>query len=456
MTKYFISPFTDDNNENIYIKTAFTGNNLYAQIVPDSSDEFDEIRKAGAYFCLDCDNIFFRNHQFPFKSRKQIEKVIDFELEPFFPSKDDSYEFVFNQTESGSDKNTSQALCLSTLKSFLDAKENQFREKNIQIKGFAPFSYFQASALLRLGYIKDDAVIIVRENDLSAAVFAVSEKKVLSVKKVSDCRSWENIASAVKILINFTSLSVKNDFHAGSVEVIDESELSEEHINLLKKEFVIPVNLFDKTQLAKFINIDSDLSVSYLLFCRELASDSSIVFRKKKPGLKKFLDLYKKEVLVSSVFALTAIVMLSFQVYNTFSELKSQSVYAENILRQSLEENFPGIKTINASVVDQAKVKVIQAEKNQDKAQNRFSSIKKTELLSQIISGIPQSEAELENITILPEMTSVSGIVSGYDVIDKTKNDLEENSLIDSVSISRASTDNSGEIRFRLELKLNE
>jgi hypothetical protein len=456
MTKYFISPFKCDNDEKKYIKTAFSGNTLSAQILAESSNELSEVKKAGAYYCLDCDNIFYRNHQFPFKSRKQIEKVIGFELEPFFPSKNDSYEFVFNQIESKAEKNTSQALCLSTPRSFLDEKENQFREKNTQIKGFAPFSYFQASALLKLGYIQNDSIIIVRQNDLSAVVFAVSDKNILSVKKVSDCSDLGNIFSAVKILINFTALSLKNNFQPGSVEVIDESDLNEDHLNLLKEEFDIPVNLFDKTQLAKFVNIDSDLSVSYLLFCRELAADTNIVFRKKKPGVKKFFDLYKKEVLVSSFFALTALFMLSFQVYNTFSELKTQSVYAENMLRQTLEENFPGIKTINASVVDQAKVKVIQADKNQDKAENRFTSIKKTELLSQIISGIPQNEAELENITMLPVITSVSGIVSGYDVIDKIKNDLEKNSIIDSVSISQATTDNSGEIRFRLELKINE
>jgi hypothetical protein len=180
-----------------------------------------------------------------------------------------------------------------------------------------------------------------------------------------------------------------------------------------------------------------------------------LVFRKKSPGFNKFFQQYKKEIIVSGFVLFFTLGLLGLSAYFKFSELEKEYQNAFINLKTSVNENFPGIKKITPSVIDQAKIEIINARESVKDGKNS-SGIKKIVLLNSIISQIPKKLVELKNITILPFSISLTGTASGYDVIDLVKNNLSGETIIKNVEIGMANTDNSGKVKFRLEIKVNE
>lgn len=455
MTKFFAIPETDNDSSLNLFSVKKTGKKVFIENLSDASDR--ESKAIPAFFCFDSENLFFKNHDFPFTNKKRIEKIIDFELEPYFPVKNDPLEFEFLILHERTDKAASKAFCLGLAESYMDENEVVLYEKNIEVSGFIPFSCHCANAFLNLGVYKDDCYVIVPGKAGNGVVFALSEKNILSAKKVSDISDEHKVSSAISILGNFVSLSVKDTFSPLKIFVLDESGLKEKAVSKFSAEFGDTLSFFNRNDLEEFLDFSADEKTGLLtVLCGyEILNENSLVFREKRPGLNKFFEQYKKEIIISGTLLIFSLSLLGMSTYFKFMELEKEYRNAFTQLEAAVKDNFPGIKKITPSVVDQAKIEIINARENFREGSNS-SGIKKIVLLNSIISQIPADFVELDNITILPVSTSLTGTASGYDVIDSVKNNLSDQSIISSVEIAMANTDSSGKVRFRLEIRVNE
>jgi hypothetical protein len=455
MTKFFAIPETDNDSSLNLFSVKKIGKKVFIENLSDASES--ESKAIPAFFCFDSENLFFKNHDFPFTNKKRIEKIIDFELEPYFPVKNDPLEFEFLILHEKTDKAASKAFCLGLAESYMDENEVFLYEKNIEVSGFIPFSCHCANAFLNLGVYKDDCFVIVPGKAGNGVVFALSEKNILSAKKVSDISDEHKVSSAVSILGNFVSLSVKDTFSPLKIFVLDESGLKEKAVSKFSAEFGDTLSFFERNDLEEFLDFSADEKTGLLtVLCGyEILNENSLVFREKRPGLNKFFEQYKKEIIISGTLLIFSLSLLGMSTYFKFMELEKEYRNAFTQLEAAVKDNFPGIKKITPSVVDQAKIEIINARENFREGSNS-SGIKKIVLLNSIISQIPSDFVELDNITILPVSTSLTGTASGYDVIDSVKNNLSDQSIISSVEIGMANTDSSGKVRFRLEIRVNE
>jgi hypothetical protein len=455
MTKFFAIPETDNDSSLNLFSVKKTGKKVFIENLSDASER--ESKAIPAFFCFDSENLFFKNHDFPFTNKKRIEKIIDFELEPYFPVKNDPLEFEFLILHEKTDKAASKAFCLGLAESYMDENEVFLSDKNIEVSGFIPFSCHCANAFLNLGVYKDDCFVIVPGKAGNGVVFALSEKNILSAKKVSDISDEHKVSSAVSILGNFVSLSVKDTFSPLKIFVLDESGLKEKAVSKFNAEFGDTLSFFERNDLEEFLDFSADEKTGLLtVLCGyEILNENSLVFREKRPGLNKFFEQYKKEIIISGTLLIFSLSLLGMSTYFKFMELEKEYRNAFTQLEAAVKDNFPGIKKITPSVVDQAKIEIINARENFREGSNS-SGIKKIVLLNSIISQIPSDFVELDNITILPVSTSLTGTASGYDVIDSVKNNLSDQSIISSVEIGMANTDSSGKVRFRLEIRVNE
>lgn len=455
MTKFFAIPETDNDSSLNLFSVKKTGKKVFIENLSDASER--ESKAIPAFFCFDSENLFFKNHDFPFTNKKRIEKIIDFELEPYFPVKNDPLEFEFLILHEKTDKAASKAFCLGLAESYMDENEVFLYEKNIEVSGFIPFSCHCANAFLNLGVYKDDCFVIVPGKAGNGVVFALSEKNILSAKKVSDISDEHKVSSAISILGNFVSLSVKDTFSPLKIFVLDESGLKEKAVSKFNAEFGDTLSFFERNDLEEFLDFSADEKTGLLtVLCGyEILNENSLVFREKRPGLNKFFEQYKKEIIISGTLLIFSLSLLGMSTYFKFMELEKEYRNAFTQLEAAVKDNFPGIKKITPSVVDQAKIEIINARENFREGSNS-SGIKKIVLLNSIISQIPSDFVELDNITILPVSTSLTGTASGYDVIDSVKNNLSDQSIISSVEIGMANTDSSGKVRFRLEIRVNE
>jgi hypothetical protein len=454
MTKIFALNKTE--NEIEFFSAGFSGKKFFINTMPEDFSGNDS-NKISSFFCFDSKNLFLKNHDFPFNGKKRIEKIIDFELEPYFPLKNELLEFDFSVLTENKTKNFSKAICIGLSKLYMDESEKFFLAKNIEISGFVPFSYYCANALLDLDIIESDSIIIVPEKDERAVFFAVTKNEILSGRKNLDTSDEENIISSINLLMNFTSLSVKESFNPQKIIVLNGFSARDKIFKTIEKNFSNKAFIFDKSDLLKKLDFFSDekTDILHVLCGYEILKDKSLVLRRKKPGVNKFFQQYKKEILVSGFFLFLSLVLTGFNGYLKFFELENDYKSAYLNLETAVRQNFPEIKKITPSVVDQAKIEIIKARESQNENDN-VSNIKKIVLLQSILNQIPSDSVELENLTILPFSVSISGIASGYDVIDSMKKDLTSDKYIKSAEIVMANTDSSGKIRFRLEIKINE
>jgi hypothetical protein len=452
MTKFFVIPGTQNNSILNFFSVRQSGKRLVVDNLSDYSNT--QINsKLSAFFCVDFENFFLKNHDFPFANKKRIEKIIDFELEPYFPLKNDFLEFGFSILNEKKDKKNSKAFCLGLSKSYMDENEVFLNEKNIEVSGFIPFSHFCANAFLTLGVFDFDLFLIVPGQDKNGVIFALSGKKILSAKKVSDITKPEQVLSDVNILKNFISISVEESFSPLKIVFLEDYSTDSN----LRANFGDKVSFFSRKDLEKYLEFSADEKTGLLtiLCAYEILNENLLVFRKKSPGFNKFFQQYKKEIIVSGFVLFFTLGLLGLSAYFKFSELEKEYQNAFINLKTSVNENFPGIKKITPSVIDQAKIEIINARESVKDGKNS-SGIKKIVLLNSIISQIPKKLVELKNITILPFSISLTGTASGYDVIDLVKNNLSGETIIKNVEIGMANTDSSGKVKFRLEIKVNE
>lgn len=454
MTKIFALNKTENKIE--FFSAGFSGKKFFIKKMPEGFCG-NAPNKISSFFCFDSKNLFLKNHDFPFSGKKRIEKIIDFELEPYFPLKNDQLEFDFSVLNESSTKNSSRAFCIGLSKLFMDESKDIFLEKNIEISGFVPFSYYCANALLNLHIIESDSIIIVPEADERAVFFAVTENEILSGRKNPDISDEESIISSINLLINFTSLSVKKSFNPKKIVILNGFSAKEKIFNTIDKNFKDKAFILDKSDLLKKLDFESDekTELLHVLCGYEILNDKSPVLRRKKPGINKFFQEYRKEAVISGFFLFLSLVLTGMSSYLKFSELEKDYKTAYSNLETAVRQNFPGIKKITPSVIDQAKIEIIEARESQNENDN-VSNIKKIVLLQSILNQIPSDTVDLENLTILPFSVSISGSAAGYDVIDSMKKDLGADKYIKSAEIVMANTDSSGKIRFRLEIKVNE
>ncbi|MDY0132692.1 MAG: hypothetical protein RBR53_08490 [Desulforegulaceae bacterium] len=456
MTKIFSAPQPDKDGNPIVFSVKQSGKRVLYKKLSDIYTK-ENNSKLPLFFCFDSENLFFKNHDFPFNNKKSIEKIIDFELEPYFPLKNDFLEFEFSILKNKSKKNSSKAFCLGLSNSYMEDKKAFLSEKNIEVSGFVPFPYFCANAFLSLGMVNSDSILIVPQNDNSGVLFAVSEKEILSAKKISNFSSSIKIASDLSLLSNFTSLSVKENFDPLKIIFLNDFETDEKTKSELSLKFSDKIVFFNKKDLKNHLDFSADNEVGLLaLLCGyEILKENPLIFRKTKPGFNKFFGEYKKEIFISGAFLILGLCFFGSSLYFKFNELEKEYSAAFINLETAVNQNFPGIKTITPSVVDQAKIEIIKARESQ-KESGHVSEIKKIVLLRAIMDQIPPDLVELENLTVLPFSISISGTASGYDLIDSLKNNISSNKLIKNVEIAMANTDNLGKVRFRLEIKVNE
>lgn len=452
MTKNFLIPNGDNSSFKIY-KVSGSDQEFFLGEVEENYD-FSDLENL--FLPLETKDIFFRNHRFPFANKKRIEKIINFELEPYLPFQKESYSFFFNETDDLKSKNQTRALCFGTLDSKLDNIEKLVGENHDKISGIVPYINTQVKALVKLNYFKKDAILISKDFKGFLSLYAISSNNIIGVKKVGEHYDINKIVSSIKILNNYVKLAIDNNFSPESIDIIDTFDLKENVYLPLRDKTPDNLKLIDNKSLEELINIKSQEDTGLVLYGFGLYIKDIEIFRKKNPGLNKFVEAYKKEIIVFSAFFAVTFILLCFQIFSSFSMLKQQELESRQYFISQLRKNFPGIKRITPSSVDQAKIIVKKAKEKNNSSKSSGINHKKLDILRAFMDSVPRESVELEKITIMPVATGITGIADGYDVIDRVKKDLMKNKIIKNADIAMANTDKSGKIRFRLEIELNE
>ena len=418
---------------------------LFQKAVSALVEEIDPGNIATVAIALPSSAVSFRNITLPFRSKKKIRQVLEFELAANLPLADKRYVSDFTDLEKAGETDENTLLTASIPDEMLSAYFTPLREKGLQPGLITIQGYIAADHLLALeDREKLDALWIDCSDDHTTLCLSV-KGKVVQVRSLGKALGHDALVRAIVQTMEGETQRSCGNFLPQKCTITSQGKPSEALFLHLEKALDCPVHL---AELGGHPNalaaaLAQTRSQPVLNFCRERYAEDSILKR------------HARGIVTLLVFAAMAFSAFMFKLHDDIHGLEKKGSLLDGACVDLFKRNFPQTGRIVDPLM-QMKIELEQLKQapglgsmeNSVAAAPQLSCI---ETLAEISNRIPASiDVETTRFILNPGRILLSGSTANFNDIDKIKGLLEDSDRFKQVEIQSAAADKTGNrVRFK-------
>ncbi len=408
-------------------------------------EKIDPRKIASVAIALPSSSVSFRNITLPFRSKKKIRQVLEFELAANLPLADKAYISDFTAPEKTEKIDENAILTASIPDDILRAYFTPLRAKGLRPSLITIQGYIAADHLLALEDREENDALWIDCSDDHTTLCLSARGTVVQVRSLGKALGHDALVRAmVQTMEGETQRSCGN-FIARKCTITSQGEPSEALFHHMEKALDCPVHMaeLDDHPNALAAALAQTTSQPVLNFCRERYAEDSVLKR------------HARNLAILMVFVAMAFSAFMFKLNNDIHGLEKRCSLLENASVELFKRNFPQ----KGRIVDplmQMKIELEQLRQtpglgtmeSSDAAMPHLSCI---ETLAEISNRIPPAiDVETTRFILNPGRILLSGSTANFNDIDKIKGLLEESDLFKQVEIQSAAADKTGNrVRFK-------
>jgi Tfp pilus assembly protein PilN len=416
---------------------------------------FPEAAHAAWMISIPARQISFRNVIAPFGERRKIRQMLPFELEPMLLHPVETQIMDFLAVGSSGTGNLIAASahesdlgkCLQAISAF------GIDPELVTAEGFAP------AAILAKHFTDAGAFILVDFAGDTAAIFAVADRKIHLIRSCSLNLFGNDLWTSVSVHIRQTQLLFEAIFgiplDPRTIRITGPglSLLTDNPPGKLAGVPVEPINLSETFRMSMPHRPWSAHEMDGALALSLMTSEGikGLNFRQGDfATVHKWME-NRKPLIAAGVMAALLLILMLLNGHTETRLLEKRFNALNREIESVFSQTFPEVKRI-ADPLQQMNVKVEQARKDQLGAVGPSSRLKSIDLLQRISAQIPDSiDVELTRLIISAENVQFTGTTATFNTVNDIKRYLEQLEFFQSVEISSANLDRTGNrVQFKI------
>lgn len=413
------------------------------------------------------DEISYRNIQVPFKGRKKIKKILNYELEPTLPFPIDDLVVDFVSIELDDNINDNYLVAAAVEKSKLKAYLDTLTQLNLSPKTVTVGGYPTALCLADRLDNRKNWIFIDIDNG-KVAIFMISSGGICLIRSFpihSDVRSQK-----IKFLCNTirqTCFALEKllgfDFQTEGLKIsgcgLDDLGFEQD----MAQDLGLPV---ERTDLLRNMDLmkhqpvpeswvpflmDNALSLALM----EVNGVNGLNFRTGPFAAKKIWEENKKGLMQSAVLCVLVFVLAFSNVFLDSYFMGKRLAHLDNQITEIFTSTFPDVKRI-VDPVQQMRIKLKEVRKKMLLPGETGKHIRVIDVLNSISKRIPkETDVTLTRLVMGSENVIISGNTDTFKSVDNIKSHLEKVDFFKKIVISSANIKKSdNRVRFKLKINL--
>ena len=412
---------------------------------------------------LPADGFSFRTIQIPFRTRKKIQMVLPFELEPSLPYAVDDIVLDFSPLKHDATGDKTEVLAAvmpkAELEGYLEALSAFDLDPEIITVGGLPLALWH----VRRAEVPGDKLILDIDRG-AGTLFAAVDGRIQWIRSFplpADAAA-EDVKRQVRLSLAAFEEQYEFDLENSDMVVCGHGlrdALSEDAIDSalgittsgsdLAADLPLQVNASTPASARwEAHRLDNALALGLA----EIEGFQELnVYRSQFPA-KKLWGRYKDQLVKTGWLAAAVLVLMfvgqlieSYTLNRRIAQVESQSIAL-------YKATFPEATRI-VDPYREMQVQLQQARKTAGYNSENENQVRTIDVLNSISRQIPDSvSVDMSRMVMSPDSIVISGRTDGYDSVDEVKNRLEQISYFKKVSISSSNIDRSGkEVRFQIK-----
>ncbi len=384
--------------------------------------------------------ISFRDITLPFKSKKKIRQVLDYELEFMLPLNNANYLSDFIITDISLSDNQNFIFSASVLEQlvenhFISLSHFGIRPELITIKG-----YVKASWLSEKEELSKILFIDIQENEKTLS-FVIN-------KKVVFLRSF-NLSDSGKELVNnifntFLSFKQKTRINLlfDKIIVTSDKDTNRDMLDIFEDKFQCPI---------EYAVIEEDL-LSFLLKEKKNLLNLCQSQYKSDSFFKKNI----KQIFTTTAIAIFLLLLSLFSIHMDIASLEKEDRLYKDSQVVIFKNTFPKQKKADYPYMEM-KAKVLSSKSTQSEKDKNIliqKGIRAIDIIFELSDRVPDNvDFVVSRLLYNNNRLIFSGFTDDFNNIDKIKNSLEKSDIFPKVNISKAAADKKdGKVLFKFAI----
>lgn len=413
------------------------------------------------------DEISYRNVQVPFKGRKKIKKILNYELEPTIPFPIDDLVIDFVPIERDDQTNNNYLIAAAVEKSKLKFYLDTLTQMNISPKTVTVGGYSIALCLAdRLDNHKN--WIFVDLGSDKGTLFMISSGGIYLIRSFpvrSTARSHKikSLCNTIRHTCFALERNLRLDFQTEGVWIsgcgLDDLGFEQD----VEQDLGLPVKRADLLQDMDVMKhqpkpeswipflMDNALSLALM----EVNGIGGLNFRTGPFAAKKIWKENKKRLIQSGVLFIVVLALAFFNVFLDSYFMGKRMDRIDNQITEIFSSTFPDVKRI-VDPVQQMRIKLQEIRKKLLLPGETEKHIQVIDILNNISKRIPQkTDVTFTRLVIGSGNVIISGDTDTFNSVDNIKSDLEPVDFFKKIVISSANISKSdNRVRFKLKISL--
>lgn len=411
-------------------------------------------------------DVFFRNLTLPFKQSKKIRQILPYELEQDLPVPAEHLTMDFHRIPSTESDHETDIIAGSVDQKRLHAYEEALSSFGFQLDRITISGYPAAAWLSKRSFLEGKGIILdIGKTSCTLFIIISGDIHYIRTFSVISTPSLQisSLCSDILRTVAVFEEMYKSEFSPERILIIghapEDSLLPQE----MSKQMEIPVQLIDLSQEAGIQikdEIDSIWEPSFMnnalsLALTEVDRVDGFDFQRKTFSDKKLWNEHGKRILVCGSIACLVGLLAMFNLFYEIYTLQKQVAVLDQNMIQIFNETFPDVKRI-VDPLHQMRIKIKELKKDALFLGDGEGHVRVIDLLNDISRRLPKSmDIDLTRIVSGPEIITISGETDTFNTVNDIKTKLEDVRRFQSVEISSANLDKSGNrVRFKLKIGL--
>jgi len=413
---------------------------------------------------LPADLFSFRNLQIPFRSRKKIQMVLPFELEPSLPYAVDEIVLDFSPVRYNAANDSTDVLAAILPKTALDRFLETLAAFHLDPETITIGGLPLALCHTRRGEVPGDKLILDVDHD-TATLFATVDNQVQWIRSFPLAENATPEAVKRQVMLSLAAFEEPYGYDLENSEIVAgghglQGTLAKDAIDNalgvssygsdLASQHGMELPSTDDPADAHWDARRMDNALA--LGLAEIGGFQALnIYRSQFPA-KKLWGKYKDQILKTGWIAAAVLVLMFVgQLIESYT-LNRRIAQIDRQARSIYRATFPEATKITDPFAEMA-INLREAKKAAGINTAMEDQVRSIDVLNSISQQIPASvTVDINRLVIAADNTLISGQTGGYDSVDEVKNSLGRIPFFKKVTITSSNIDRSGkEVRFQIK-----
>ena len=417
-----------------------------------------------AAISLPASQMAFRNLQVPFKEPKKIRQILPFELEPSLSEGIEGLVVDFYPIQLG---NAHHVLTATIGKSLLQAYKYDLAEVGLSPQLISVDGYILAQQINKTSHGEEDSILIAVDGRVVTLVISASHQ-VVSVRAFT-------LPSSLSSALAFSCANVRQtlsafreewlpDYNPRTVFLSSTSAAIFAQSDTIARNLRLPVKPLASDQIFSIAGASpagegwpEHIYANALALISFQGRGEGINFRQDTLTLAKFMDDNRRPLIKAGAIGLIVFLLALFILLYETRNLQQTADRYDQEIRQMFRSSFPEVTTI-VDPVQQMRVKIDEMEAQSRLPLEAGRGVRSIDLLNTLSEQIPKTtDVKITRLVVGTDGIMVTGNTDSFNSVDEIKGQLEQSSLIETVTTASANKEKRGtRIQFKLKLTLGE